>query len=145
MGIPLRFVRGSFVWKFIPGTTFDNFVDSGTNLHFPFVLPPLSLSSPVCTAGEYLLYRVLLPLLLRPLAGEISDRYGTVTFIIAINYFDHQDKEFDRRFRVFRRQGAVVIVRPCGGERKPVVKDGLEHPASSSSGVVATRALAVGY
>ena len=56
----------------------------------PFVLFVLRL----CTGFYYHYYYA-------PFAGEISNRCGTVTFIFALDYFDHQDKEFDQDFRHF--------------------------------------------
>ena len=81
----------------------------------PFVLHWLSS---LCTRNLYYL-------LLRPLAGEISTRYGTVTFNFSVNGFDHQGKTIWLQFEVFRGQGAVVCLRPCGGERNPLLITGL--------------------
>ena len=97
-------VLGSFHLFRIPGTVFDFPIIFGTSFDFRLYCPSWYYDAPFvlhlltffCTS-EY--FFVLL--LLRPLAGEISNRYGTVTFIFALNYFDHRDKEFDQDFRHF--------------------------------------------
>ena len=65
------------------GTLFSHvsYSSPGTTLGLLYCIGP---------SGFYLAFLPLL--LLRPLAGEISDRYGTVTFIFCTNSFDHWDE-----------------------------------------------------